>query len=159
MAGASFQEFVGAHELPLYKALVKAKSEPGLWMEYVPVPEVGPGDDGRRRLLGCGVRRFITALRRRRFIARGGEPSGALKCARESGDEVTAVQRVRLLAEQVGLGGVVALLTGWHPGWLEGSQRRGHREDPPVGGPSCRGGPFPRDGSFPFSGAPSGRGA
>ena len=26
------------------KALVKAKPEPGLWMEYVPVPEVGPTD-------------------------------------------------------------------------------------------------------------------
>ena len=26
------------------KALVKAKPEPGLWMEYVPVPEPGPGE-------------------------------------------------------------------------------------------------------------------
>ncbi|WP_198389448.1 L-threonine 3-dehydrogenase [Roseovarius faecimaris] len=26
------------------KALVKARPEPGLWMEYVPVPEVGPSD-------------------------------------------------------------------------------------------------------------------
>lgn len=26
------------------KALVKAKAEPGIWMEYVPVPEVGPND-------------------------------------------------------------------------------------------------------------------
>src|SRR6056297_2862818 len=26
------------------KALVKARPEPGLWMEYVPVPEVGPAD-------------------------------------------------------------------------------------------------------------------
>ena len=26
------------------KALVKAKPEPGLWMEYVPVPEPGPSD-------------------------------------------------------------------------------------------------------------------
>ena len=26
------------------KALVKAKPEPGLWMERVPLPEVGPGD-------------------------------------------------------------------------------------------------------------------
>ena len=26
------------------KALVKSRPEPGLWMEYVPVPEVGPAD-------------------------------------------------------------------------------------------------------------------
>ena len=26
------------------KALVKARPEPGLWMEHVPVPEVGPGE-------------------------------------------------------------------------------------------------------------------
>ena len=26
------------------KALVKARPEPGLWMEYVPVPEPGPSD-------------------------------------------------------------------------------------------------------------------
>ena len=26
------------------KALVKAKPEPGLWMEQVPVPETGPND-------------------------------------------------------------------------------------------------------------------
>jgi threonine 3-dehydrogenase len=28
----------------MMKALVKAKAEPGLWMEHVPVPEVGPDD-------------------------------------------------------------------------------------------------------------------
>lgn len=28
----------------MMKALVKAKAEPGIWMEYVPVPEVGPND-------------------------------------------------------------------------------------------------------------------
>ena len=26
------------------KALVKSKPEPGIWMEEVPVPEIGPGD-------------------------------------------------------------------------------------------------------------------
>ncbi|MDA3858450.1 MAG: alcohol dehydrogenase catalytic domain-containing protein, partial [Roseovarius sp.] len=26
------------------KALVKSRPEPGLWMDYVPVPEVGPSD-------------------------------------------------------------------------------------------------------------------
>jgi threonine 3-dehydrogenase len=28
----------------MMKALVKAKAEPGLWMEHVPVPEIGPDD-------------------------------------------------------------------------------------------------------------------
>ncbi len=28
----------------MMKALVKAKAEPGLWMEHVPVPEIGPND-------------------------------------------------------------------------------------------------------------------
>ena len=28
----------------MMKALVKAKPEVGLWMEHVPVPEVGPND-------------------------------------------------------------------------------------------------------------------
>lgn len=28
----------------MMKALVKAKAEPGIWMEHVPVPEVGPND-------------------------------------------------------------------------------------------------------------------
>ncbi|RUY96527.1 MAG: L-threonine 3-dehydrogenase, partial [Mesorhizobium sp.] len=28
----------------MMKALVKAKAEPGIWMEEVPVPEIGPND-------------------------------------------------------------------------------------------------------------------
>ena len=28
----------------MMKALVKAKPEPGIWMERVPVPEIGPND-------------------------------------------------------------------------------------------------------------------
>ena len=28
----------------MMRALVKAKAEPGIWMEEVPVPEIGPND-------------------------------------------------------------------------------------------------------------------
>ena len=28
----------------MMRALVKAKAEPGIWMEQVPVPEIGPND-------------------------------------------------------------------------------------------------------------------
>ena len=28
----------------MMRALVKAKAEPGIWMERVPVPEIGPND-------------------------------------------------------------------------------------------------------------------
>ena len=28
----------------MMRALVKARSEPGIWMEEVPVPEIGPND-------------------------------------------------------------------------------------------------------------------
>src|SRR5205807_2606425 len=35
---------IGSYDRPAVKALVKAKAEPGLWLQDVPEPKAGPGE-------------------------------------------------------------------------------------------------------------------
>ena len=51
----------------MMRALVKARAEPGIWMEQVPVPEIGPND-------------VLIKVRKTAASGHGREPPPAIAC-------------------------------------------------------------------------------
>ena len=67
----------------MMRALVKAKAEPGIWMEEVPVPEVGPNDVlikvGKSAICGTDVHIMKGEYPVRRGLIVGHEPVGVIE--------------------------------------------------------------------------------